>query len=786
MHSFVIELGGSRRAALIGAILVLINPVTWFDSAIWGQVDSFGVIFLLLGLRDLWRGRPERASFFAVLAAIVKPQLGILIPLLVVVLLRRHLYDWLRPPSVAEADQDPAAELPPGPHGDPWLGRLGEGPIRLVTSAIVAFGTAIVLCIPFGLSPVGLFQQVAKAAGGYPYVTVNAYNPWALVSNDGNGLAANGLWNAVRDAAGSGPGETATLILGVPAVYVGTALLLAAIVVVCAVVAVNARRSSVVIDDGLPGGPVRVVTDERRLLVVALTVLAVAFFILPTRVHERYLFPAFAIAAILAATSIRWRVAYVVLALASFANLYAILLTPYFRNPGIKDWLGLGDAIRSPLGVTIAVAAHVAVFVWIVSELRPKEVRRLDVEALTEARWERLDDADEPADPASNEPEPDGAGLGLPVSAALATDGPDPPPTLGWAARSPASSGGWGDDVRADPGADAGLPLPFGLGRVRSLLPDRSRRLHGEGGGRFDRLDLWLLVVIVVLALVSRTFRLSEPYRMHFDEVYHARTATEFLQDWRYGQPHEIYEFTHPHLAKYAMAVGLILAGDDRVTAQRPLGTAVRDVLVEPRYDDPSLPGARAGDRFYVAGGDQVRAYDLVTREQVAAAAVPGAAALAIDGTGHRVLIGTDSGQLLALDTTELDALRSEPGYGSTVAGDIGPTELGTVGAPITRIGLTDDGAGLAVATSTGELVLDRPGHRRRAGSDPPRRHRRPGRRWRRERAHRRPLNGERPGRGRRGAGGDHRRRPGGLRAAADRANRCGPDPGRRPGRLPR
>ena len=32
-----------------------------------------------------------------------------------------------------------------------------------------------------------------------------------------------------------------------------------------------------------------------------------------------------------------------------------------------------------------------------------------------------------------------------------------------------------------------------------------------------------------------RTFRLAEPYQMHFDEVYHARTATEFLQDWRYG-----------------------------------------------------------------------------------------------------------------------------------------------------------------------------------------------------------------------------------------------------------
>jgi len=40
---------------------------------------------------------------------------------------------------------------------------------------------------------------------------------------------------------------------------------------------------------------------------------------------------------------------------------------------------------------------------------------------------------------------------------------------------------------------------------------------------------------------------------MHFDEVYHARTATEFLQFWRYGIPHDIYEYNHPHLAKYAM-----------------------------------------------------------------------------------------------------------------------------------------------------------------------------------------------------------------------------------------
>ena len=47
--------------------------------------------------------------------------------------------------------------------------------------------------------------------------------------------------------------------------------------------------------------------------IVPVVVTAVAFFVLPTRVHERYLYPFIAVGAILAAVSIRWRVAYVVL-----------------------------------------------------------------------------------------------------------------------------------------------------------------------------------------------------------------------------------------------------------------------------------------------------------------------------------------------------------------------------------------------------------------------------------------------------------------------------------------
>jgi len=90
--SMVRELGGSERSARIGALIVILNPVTWFDSVVWGQVDAVGVVVLLLALRELWRDRPERAAILAALAALIKPQLGILIPIVAIVVIRRALW----------------------------------------------------------------------------------------------------------------------------------------------------------------------------------------------------------------------------------------------------------------------------------------------------------------------------------------------------------------------------------------------------------------------------------------------------------------------------------------------------------------------------------------------------------------------------------------------------------------------------------------------------------------------------------------------------------------------
>jgi predicted membrane-bound dolichyl-phosphate-mannose-protein mannosyltransferase len=239
----------------------------------------------------------------------------------------------------------------------------------------------------------------------------------------------------------------------------------------------------------------------------------------------------------------------------------------------------------------------------------------------------------------------------------------------------------------------------------RPIRPDRSRLLDREGGGRLDRLDLWLVLVLLASVLTIRVWRLAEPYQMHFDEVYHPRTATEFLQAWRYGISHDIYEWTHPHLAKYVMAGGLVLFGDDRVGATSELGVPVRAAAIEPRWDESATAGARAGDRVYVATGGEIRAYDLATRDLVASTPVPGASAIAVDATRHRLLVGTQDGSLLVADTLALDELRHGSAGRPDPADALAPVGILQLNGPIRDLFAARDG-GVAFAVLADDEVV--------------------------------------------------------------------------------
>ncbi len=699
--SMTLELGGSRRAARLGALIMVINPITWFDSVVWAQVDSFGLVFLLLGIRELWRDRPERSAILTVLAALIKPQLGILIPIVAAVTIRRALW-----PEGGFGNDGPPARRRSTRR---WETNL-RGPRRIVTTGLAGLTTAVVLSLPFGLSMPGLIEQVFKTAGGYPYLSVNAWNPWALVTFDGSGIASNSAWVCDMVVAANPLCGQAFSIGAVPALVVGTTLTLIAFAVTSILVA---RR------------------PDRLTILVGVTVLAITFFVVPTRVHERYLFPLVALGAILAAFSWRWRLAYLASALATFANMYFVLTTLYPNNPSIHDWLGTGKALGSSQAVTIAALLQAGVLLFAFLQLRAGAAKRLALEVDASGAGDRASPGDRarpgdrasPADPwqdigdAITDDEREShevvAATSRPIAAlqptaAGAFTADDPAPSRG-----PAPYPTW--DERPSSG-EIGL---FGWLRhrlnERPIRRDRSRELHGESGGRVDKLDVWMMAVLAVTLLTGRVWRLGEPYQMHFDEVYHPRTAVEFLQAWRYGISHDIYEWTHPHLAKYAMAGGIVAWGNDRTTATSELGGQVSVAVVEPRWDERTNATQRSGDRVWLISGGAVRAYDLATRGMITEVSVPGAQTLAIDRVAHRLLIGTDSGEVRSIDTTFLDFAR-RTGMAPD-PGSIESTLLATLDGPVDFLIVTSDGGTIvavtpaAAGTSEGSeaIVLDAP-----------------------------------------------------------------------------
>src|SRR5437016_299889 len=62
----------------------------------------------------------------------------------------------------------------------------------------------------------------------------------------------------------------------------------------------------------------------------------------------------------------------------------------------------------------------------------------------------------------------------------------------------------------------------------------------------------WVILAVIVLAtFLLHVWRLQIPNEQIFDEVYHARTAQEYLNGL------EPYEWTHPPLGKLLIAIGV-------------------------------------------------------------------------------------------------------------------------------------------------------------------------------------------------------------------------------------
>ncbi|HUP82978.1 MAG TPA: phospholipid carrier-dependent glycosyltransferase [Candidatus Limnocylindria bacterium] len=658
------------RLALIAAALYVLNPVTWYDSAVWGQVDASGAFILLLTVAALMRGNSEGATILAVVAALIKPQFGIVaLPVVGIVLLRRHLF---RPGSNPRNPVLLPQRLRSWFEGE-------DGFWRIISSAVAGLVVLLALLAPFSMDVVRFFNQMTGTAAGYPWLSVNAYNAWALIGAGGaQPLASGGGWSS----------DTVGLLGPLPGVLVGGILLAL----------------------GFAVGVLRLAWQDDRRSIVAVTIfLALAFFMLPTRVHERYMFPIFGLLPLLAVVDRRWMIATIALSIAAFINLHGILTIDLYATPNLEH-LPFGELFRQPLGILVAIFLNVFGFVLVALQLRPSVAARraaapVEADVLPEGA---------PAEPAAQTPWSTrratfGDGRTAPTAAGAAAGGAQVAMSASAAAAAVAPS----PAMYVEPEEDIELTDYQGPAEPSmwqrwvstvvdrpSVRRDRSALLVNERGGRLDRRDLALLLIVFFASLFLRTYRLEVPYGPHFDEVYHARTAVEFLQDWRYDMPHSIYEFTHPHLAKYAMAWGITLLGNNRVMDTRELSTAVTDAVTEVRWSPTGRSDLRSGDRLYVATGTDVGVYDLATRAEVVRLAFP-ATAMALDDTSHTLYLANSAGGIYVLSTSLLDTLRTDPDSAVPQPGPFAQT--GQLEGSVTRIAVT--GGQLLLVSDGGSVV---------------------------------------------------------------------------------
>lgn len=98
----------------------------------------------------------------------------------------------------------------------------------------------------------------------------------------------------------------------------------------------------------------------------------------------------------------------------------------------------------------------------------------------------------------------------------------------------------------------------FKASRASAPVPARVRPGAGPwklGLHPIGRRGAALAGVVFLVVVPTRLIGLSSPQEMYFDEIYHARTAGEYLAD------RDAYEFTHPPLGKELMALSIATLG---------------------------------------------------------------------------------------------------------------------------------------------------------------------------------------------------------------------------------
>jgi hypothetical protein len=298
--------------AFAAAALCALNPATIFISAYWGQVDSVaaGVVLGALLLVVWSDGAKGRASIVALAGAclllaysiLIKPPASVLIPLFLL-----HAFT--------------------GPDRETLRRRLTGTALGAAAGFALAYLSAIAFQPAFDPQTAfgWLIQRYQYGSGVYAYNSVNAFNLYTIRSNFWE--SDSGLWPVVT--------------FGLPQWAWGIALVVAASALV--LVAYAQKKTP-------------------QAFLEAACLLSLAFFVLSTRMHERYVFNGLILAIPLIALGRRYRYASAVLSFTLFVNL---LYSLQYLKVMDQHIAGIDAANMWPLVTRACSILNVAVFFYL-------------------------------------------------------------------------------------------------------------------------------------------------------------------------------------------------------------------------------------------------------------------------------------------------------------------------------------------------------------------------------------------------------------------------------------
>ena len=354
------RLAGPRMAYRAAWVAVL-SPALIFESAIWGQWDAVSACVAVAALGVFLAGRPEWSFPLLTYAVLVKPQMAALVPFFMLVALLVYVVPHLGTVSWL---QRPLRWLGNGrvPRPVESLKASARRAVSAVLASVVVFIATLVpfnVGLPFLPTQFTIQERISFAVGYYSRTSFNAFNFWAtyLVKD--------------RPAHDANIPDTDAFWFGLTYQTWGNILTVVALATIAVLTVVIWRRVGA------------------QVLIWSSCATMYALFMLPTRIHERYIFPVLVLSIVLGFVAPRLWWVFAGLSVVGFLNLVYVY-DLYYDVFGVRTYYPfLFDSWFLPTISTfnlILFGATITIAPWIFTRQRAGVRRPTDTRRRVPAR----------------------------------------------------------------------------------------------------------------------------------------------------------------------------------------------------------------------------------------------------------------------------------------------------------------------------------------------------------------------------------------------------------------